>query len=129
MMDVSDVSLDSVGADLPPLEQEDKGVVGPLDAGSDPGGDREDVIQDDSCQLFGRNSPAFLKERGNVAFKEGDIFRARELYTSAIVRLEYADNISLKSQLFANRAACNLAFEDYDAALEDSYGCLLSLFF
>ncbi|GFE55495.1 tetratricopeptide repeat protein 1, putative [Babesia ovis] len=89
-------------------------------AGATHESDQEQIAGVEHSTIFGRDSPSFLKERGNTAFKNGDFFAARELYTTAIMRLEYNDNISLRSQLYANRAACQLAYEDYDAALEDA---------
>ncbi|KAK1936529.1 hypothetical protein X943_004041 [Babesia divergens] len=87
--------------------------------------DAEKVHIDAHSDLFGRQSPEFLKERGNDAYKNGDFIGACELYTSAIMRLEYSNDDVLKSQLYANRAACHIAVEQYDLAVNDTTDAIL----
>ncbi|CDR97983.1 hypothetical protein, conserved [Babesia bigemina] len=87
--------------------------------------DVETPKSNDGPVLFGRYSASFLKERGNVVFKSGDYFAARELYTNAIVRLEHSENDALAAQLYCNRAACHIAMDDFDSAVSDATEALM----
>ncbi|KAK1442321.1 tetratricopeptide repeat protein 1 like protein [Babesia gibsoni] len=83
-------------------------------------------LKDSGCtDLFGRQSPEFLKERGNNAFRDADFVVACELYTTALSRLEFSDNDTLKAQLYANRAACHIALDQYDLAINDATDAIL----
>ncbi|GIX64883.1 tetratricopeptide repeat protein 1 [Babesia caballi] len=85
----------------------------------------EDTVRIEPEGIFGRYSPSFLKERGNAAYKDRDYIGAREFYSEAIARLEHTNNDILRAQLYANRAACHMAVEDFDAAVEDTTDAIM----
>ncbi|ORM41315.1 Tetratricopeptide repeat protein 1 [Babesia sp. Xinjiang] len=87
--------------------------------------DEVPMITGNHENLFGPHSPSFLKEQGNLAYKNGNILEARDLYTDAIMRLEYSHNDDLRAQLYANRAACHLTLNHYDAAVEDTTDAIM----
>ena len=59
-----------------------------------------------------------LKERGNVAFRNGDFADAEDLYTQAVQR--WARN----PLIFTNRANVRLKLQNWDGAVND---CLKSI--
>eukprot|EP00941_MAST-03F_sp_MAST-3F-sp1_P002679 g2679.t1 len=64
-----------------------------------------------------------LKEVGNARFKEGNFLAAVRLYTEALDALQEKSS-SLREALYANRAACHLATEDYISCIDDCSSCL-----
>jgi len=67
------------------------------------------------------SAPEALRQEGNFAFKDGKYELALDYYTRALTE---ADNDTLKATLFANRAACHAALQQYAEVVTECDKCL-----
>jgi len=59
-----------------------------------------------------------LKDKGNRALQDGDLWVARSYYSEAI------EEDSENHALYSNRSLCNLKLGDFESALQDARKCI-----